>query len=474
MLRQRAGRLAGVLTVAVLVLLVADYLPAHAPGLTTLPLSHPVYDRLARERTPGETILELPIWPGDSAWTSNYLWYVTRYRNLLLNGYSPATPRTYVEQVFKPLYPLDFGEMRRPQYDLLKSLGIRFIVFHEEVYPQKISDFPFRVTVENLRSSKYLETVAGAPPLWLFRLKPEPPEGEEFAAGAISPVGSLREAEQWNAGRGTRVEDPLASGGATISFPAGSAGVLGRPVPARVYPAGDYRVQARFITDPSGQTPGLTLEVRLADSGRLIAAAGVPAGIGRGGILDLEVDFTLSTLEKIFTQVVSDGSAPVRWDYLLVRFAGTPEPPLSIEIEELWHMGVPLDDPGASGGQAVELIPGYNPRDFAFSGPDRVLQAGAWVARLRFAPRRPPERREASASRSPFRMWSSRWLRCRCQLPPAQTGIRKSRCRSASPARRRCAFGSISPGRGAWCSIASRSPRGKPPHFRQRKEPPAR
>lgn len=31
------------------------------------------------------------------------------------------------------------------------------------------------------------------------------------------------------------------------------------------------------------------------------------------------------------------------------------------------------------------MIPGYNPSDFAFSGPDRVLQAGAWVARLRFA-----------------------------------------------------------------------------------------
>ncbi len=237
-LRRRAGRRAGLLTALVLVLLVADYLPAHAPGLTTLPLTHPVYDRLARERQPGETILELPIWPGESAWTSDYLWYVTRYRNLLVNGYSPATPRAYVDRIFKPLYPLDFGEMRRPQYDLLKSLGIRFIVFHEEVYPPKISDFPFRVTVENLRASKYLETVAGAPPLWLFRLKPEPPAGEEFAAGGISPVGSLREAEHWNAGRGTRVEDPLASGGAAIAFPAGAGRRARPPGPRAGLPGG--------------------------------------------------------------------------------------------------------------------------------------------------------------------------------------------------------------------------------------------
>ena len=383
-LRKRAGKFAGALTAIVLALLVADYLPAHAPGLTTLPQTHPVYDRLAREKAPGETILELPIWPGDSAWTSDYLWYTTRYRNLLINGYSPATPRAYVEQVFTPLYPLDFGEMRRPQYELLRRLGIRFIVFHEEVYPPKISDFPFKLTVGNLRASKYLETVTGTPPLWLFRLKPEPPANDEGAISGISPVGSLREAEQWNAGRGTRVDDPLASGGAAILFPAGAPGVLGRPVPARDYPAGSYRVQARFLVSPEATAPGLTLEVRQGDPGRLIASARVPPGPGRGATLDLEADFTLDALGRVSTQVVSDGTAPVRWDYLLVRFSGTPEPQLSMEIEDLWHMGVPLDDPEASGGQAVALIPGYNPRDFAFSGPDRVFPAGDWTARLRY------------------------------------------------------------------------------------------
>jgi hypothetical protein len=128
----------------------------------------------------------------------------------------------------------------------------------------------------------------------------------------------------------------------------------------------------------------MTLEVRQADSGSLITSTTLPAGSDRDGFLDLQTDFTLKTLEKVFVQVVTDGSAPVRWDFVLVRFAGTPEPQLSFEIEELWHMGVPRVDPEASGGEAVELIPGYNPRDFAFSGPDRVLQSGAWIARLRF------------------------------------------------------------------------------------------
>lgn len=32
----------------------------------------------------------------------------------------------------------------------------------------------------------------------------------------------------------------------------------------------------------------------------------------------------------------------------------------------------------------MALVPGYNPRDYAFSGPDRVLPAGSWIAHLQF------------------------------------------------------------------------------------------
>jgi hypothetical protein len=379
--RSRAGRRAGIATAAILALLVADYLPAGAPGLTTLPLSHPVYERLAGERTDGETILELPIWPGDSAWTSNYLWYVTRYRNLLLNGYSPATPRNYVERVFTPLYPLDFGEMRRPQYDLLKRLGIRFIVFHEEVYPRKISEFPARLAVKNLRGSNYLETVVGAPPLWLFRLRPEPPADGEFVAGGISPLGSLWEIEQQNFAGVVRVDDPLASGGSVASFPAGAPGPLGQPLPGRVYPSGSYRVQARFLAERPGGAPVISLRVRVGKPGSVAAESTVRPGSDRGGILDLETRFTLAAPEQVFVEGATDGSAAVRWDYLLLSFAEAPEPQLGVEIEDLWNMGIPFADPAASGGEAVEFPPGF--RDFAVSGPDRVLPAGAWVARLR-------------------------------------------------------------------------------------------
>ena len=86
----------------------------------------------------------------------------------------------------------------------------------------------------------------------------------------------------------------------------------------------------------------------------------------------------------VFAEIVTDGSAPLVWDYLIVTFAQEPEPRTSFEFEDLWHIGRPVEDPEASGGTAVRLVPGFHPRDWSSSGPDRVLPAGGWVAELRY------------------------------------------------------------------------------------------
>lgn len=383
-LRSRAGRGAGLVTFLALGLIVADYHPRHAPGLTMLPSSHPVYDRLARERSPGEVILELPLWPGDTAWTSIYLWYTTRYRQRLLNGYSPAAPRNYVERVFWPLYPLDFGELGRPQVDLLRRLGIRYLVFHEEAYPPKISEFPFSTALENLRRSPYLEQLAAEAPLSLFRLRDPAPAAEPAIPRATSPVGSLWEAERWVREPGRRVADPSASGAAVAAFPPGTPGRLPCAPPRRVLPSGTYRARARFLAEEGSQLPALALLVADPEAGTPLGDARIGAGAG-GAVLDLEATFTLDKPTPVAFEVESGGTAPVRWDYLLVTFAAEPEPRLDVEIEALWHIGRVIADARASGGTAVELLPGYHPRDFAFAGPDRELPAGAWTATLRFA-----------------------------------------------------------------------------------------
>jgi hypothetical protein len=382
-LRARRRRPAAVLALLLLALLAADYLPRRRPGLTTLPAGHPVYDAIARERAPGETILELPIWPGPSSWSSVYLWYATRYREPILNGYSPATPRDYVGSIFQPLYPLDFGEMRRPQFDLLRRLGIRFIVFHDEVYPPKISDYPPSLATANLAASPYLEAVSSVPPLHLFRLRAEPP-AEEPSFTRASPVGSIYEGERWSGPRGVRTDDPLASGGAVASFPPGAGGVISRTFPRRVYPTGSYRIRARFLVDAARPGATVSLAVKESGSGRALGGATGTAAPDEHGLFDLVANVALESPTSLDCELSASDAGQLRWDFLAIGFAAEPEPQLAFEIEDLWNLGQTLADPGASAGAAVQLVPGHHPPDFAFAGPDRVLPAGRWVAELRY------------------------------------------------------------------------------------------
>ena len=365
---------------ALLALLVWDYYPPSRLGLTTLPPSQPVYQRLAKELRPGETVLALPLWPGDSAWTSVYLYWATRYRIGFLNGYSPAVPRGYREQVFQPLNPMNQGEVGRPQFELLRELGIRYILFHEDVYPDKVSPFPFVLTAERLDRSPFLEPLAAEPPVRLYRLRGTAP-GDEGRGVATSPAGAVFEGEHWSR-EALRRGDPAASGGAVAVLPAGAASALQHALQRRTFPAGNYLFSARFLLGDAGRAPGLTLTVRDAATGEALAEAGGAALRGSGAVRDLEVGVALPGTTALSLDVGSDGSAEAAWDYALVRFADRPEPETRLEIEELNYIGRAVADPQASRGRAVRMIPGYHPRDRIFSGPDRVLPAGRWVARL--------------------------------------------------------------------------------------------
>src|SRR5262249_60480036 len=69
--------------------------PWHAIVLPRTP-DNPVYGLL---QTEARRVLYLPIWPGDSAWSSIYLYNVTRTRVPMLNGHFPLLPRRDVTAV---------------------------------------------------------------------------------------------------------------------------------------------------------------------------------------------------------------------------------------------------------------------------------------------------------------------------------------------------------------------------------------
>lgn len=140
-------------------------------------------DAAAREVAPRAIIL--PIWPGDSSWASLYEHYVSLYRIRMINGYQPAVPREYIEQVFNVFESFNCGLLSEFQRSELKKRGIDYVLLHEDAFPEKVSWFPVAFTIKKLLNHPHLELLKQDRNVWAFRILDE-------------PVVKSPAAEQWN------------------------------------------------------------------------------------------------------------------------------------------------------------------------------------------------------------------------------------------------------------------------------------
>jgi hypothetical protein len=349
-----------------------------AVGLTTAPWhpiavsrfrDSPVYQALRAE---GGRALYLPVWPGDSAWSSLYLYGVTWTRVPMVNGYSPLVPRRYVEAVFEPLQALNVGDLGPAEHAALRRLGVTHVVVDRGAFPPQASPFPSALTLARLGASGALEPVRAADPLWLFRVAdrtPAPP------APASSPVGLLFEAERLPRETGAPAGDARASGARiALARPAvDRPGFLafGPYVPL---PAGAYRAVFRL------RGTGLTVEVA-AERGRrhLARAAVAPAPAWT----DAELPFTAAGGRPLEFRVHWDGTAEAAVDWVHVVTADRPEPEWAFEVEALPHRLGETRDLAASGGLAARADPVESLRGDLVSGPTRWYPAGRYRVVLR-------------------------------------------------------------------------------------------
>lgn len=149
-----------------------------SPALCRLPAKFPAYSAAADDAAakgiekPGA--LAVPMWPGDSHWSSVYEYGIIFSRLRLVNGYSPAVPADYYEGVFSQLSSVNYGILSKEQIDIMLSRGIRYVIFHEQPYPAKVSPFPASVALRYLRANPYLELVASENGVWAFAVREEP------------------------------------------------------------------------------------------------------------------------------------------------------------------------------------------------------------------------------------------------------------------------------------------------------------
>lgn len=412
---RRAARWAiGLVLVAVIAW---DTWPATPPGLCLIPPDGRVEAAIRRELPTGPDaparLLGLPIWPGDSHQSSVYELLIARTRARVVNGYSPWTPQTYVEQIFRPLYPLDFGHVTPEALATLGRLQVRQAVFYEDqqVYTRKVSPFPPELARRRLIAAGLLNPLAQEGQTFLLTLNDAATPDARAARAVVSPVTALFEAEHLRRQTGRLLDDPNASGwGLMFKEPATPAGPLGPRNPRaggnvavaaagrdgpgflcfgpyQAFPPGDYLARFRLRRGAAGAAPG-RVEVA-ADQGRLLLASAelshelLPADRAWH---DVALAFSLAEPQRLETRVWFTGAADLEADVVLVNFLGQERPAGFYPAARLWReTGDLTADERAPGGWAAIGRAGYHPPVYLMHGPQQTFPPGRYQARFRLA-----------------------------------------------------------------------------------------
>jgi hypothetical protein len=174
-------------------------------------------DAAARQIKPH--LLVLPLWPGNSHWTSPYLFHASLYRLRMVNGYQPFVNQDYMTNVFQRLSSVNKGYFDESQFDWLEGAGVNYLILHENAFPEKISPFPVGDTLRRLLEDPRLHWLAQADGVWAFRITPRPTASATPRPAPLLPIlfpSRSWEIEQLSTNLQGIVEDRGASGGRAV------------------------------------------------------------------------------------------------------------------------------------------------------------------------------------------------------------------------------------------------------------------
>lgn len=202
--------------------------------------------------------LVLPLWPGDAAETSVYQFFAQMYGIRIVNGYSPVVSRDYTEQVFLPLQAANQGELTDDALRRLERMRVRYVVLHEDLFPEKASPFPVSWTRDRLLAHPRLTLLAHEGAVWAFRIESQP---QAKPAPRRIPIRfpARRIAFERLDGSSERIKDPACSSGVCRILRPGESPLT----------AGPWRV---------APDDGLAWMIRVRGEGRLVVRSVLEGG----------------------------------------------------------------------------------------------------------------------------------------------------------------------------------------------------
>ena len=164
---------------------VFDYCRNIRPAFCILKPDRGAYHAAAEDAAKDSSLpraLVVPLWPGDSHYASVYLHHAMHSGVRMLNGYAPKIRRGYFEDVFKRYESVNSGWLDDAQAQSLLSSGVRYIILHEDLFPEKVSPFPSAFTLHRFLNHPRLRLLAQDETIWTFRLLERPEPGPAMAA----------------------------------------------------------------------------------------------------------------------------------------------------------------------------------------------------------------------------------------------------------------------------------------------------
>lgn len=164
---------------ALLVLALFEYNAQVRPGICLLDPEQSAYAAASEDaKAEGEIFrgFAIPIWPGDSAWSSLYQYYALRYHARMVNGYLPVINKTYVEEFVEPFKFANIGQLDDERLNGLLDRGIRYLFLHEDAFPEQVSTYAVAFTLHNLMAQPRLSLLKHADNIWAFKVHEAPVE----------------------------------------------------------------------------------------------------------------------------------------------------------------------------------------------------------------------------------------------------------------------------------------------------------
>jgi hypothetical protein len=118
--------------------------------------------------------LVLPLWPGDSHYTSLYQYNAARHRVRMVNGYAPTMRDFYYTDVYLRFESANQGLLRDAQLDWLLQRGIGHVIFQEGPYPEQVAPFPAAAALVRLLGHPRLRLLEQDRLAWAFRILGQP------------------------------------------------------------------------------------------------------------------------------------------------------------------------------------------------------------------------------------------------------------------------------------------------------------